>query len=753
MTGKSLIDWFTKRQTQLSHRQLLLISGDAKWCQQQTERLLQDARSPTLLLSKTALNFDSIANHSFITACQISQYKQQLGTEYDIVIYNAFDGLKPSALYAIEGVIGKSGLLVILCPNFENWAEYEAAHAGIAFSFNTQHTTSLFIERMQQILLKDKSVAHINQHETHLPFACVNEHLQNEASHTQRLKYNNVQSELSSDQQVAFNDSLNNIKTSKSISLLTAKRGRGKSTLLGQLAAEIVTSSNDAEVYITAPHINNAQRAQVEYKKIVKHLVSSTALNSNKDCRKHIKSDLEFIAPDQIYHLPKQSILIVDEAAAIAPSILLYACNKFTHVVMATTVAGYEGSGLGFNLRVLPKLKELSSLLTSSFHHAELHQPLRWFEEDALEALFTNIFAPFVTELTLPANQSQLPHSQLHLPCAENKAIDSHYHHLDKKWLITHDNILTQVVGLLTQSHYQTTPDDFMRILDASDQHVAVLANSDDLTLPDVLITSLAVVAHEGNVIFPPNDPLLEGILSAQRRVNGHLVAQNLTTTYCEDWFMTARSWRISRIAVAPEFRRLGLGSCLLKYVRHSAEQAEVEYLSTSFGLTTELLSFWCSQNYNLMKIGARRDTSSGEHSGIMIASLSKTADHKFASYHSVAVNDIEYFLQHILTLHGNSDSFLLMPDFIQKQRDTSAQQTHSSSLVNTLYQLRIEQFNAQKRSFSNTAASIYARLQNKNHETSKHLQTLFERAHHKNLSKEEKQKVLFELRHKLQNR
>jgi tRNA(Met) cytidine acetyltransferase len=753
LTGKSLIDWFTKRQTQLSHRQLLLISGDAEWCQQQTEQLLQHARLPTLLLSKTALHFASITNHSFITACQISQYKQQLGTEYNIVIYNAFDGLKPSALYAIEGVIGKSGLLVILCPNFENWAEYEATHAGIAFSFNTQHTTSLFIDRMQQILLEDKSVAHFNQHETHLPFACVSEHLQDDASHNQHLQHDNLRSNLSLHQQVAFNDSLNNMKASKSIGLLTAKRGRGKSTLLGQLAAEIVASNSDAEVYVTAPHINNAQRAQVEYKKIVKHLLSSTAVQIHKGYRKHIKTELEFIAPDQIYHLPKQSILIVDEAAAIAPSILLYACNKFTHVVMATTVAGYEGSGLGFNLRVLPKLKELSGSLTSSFHHAELHKPLRWFEQDALETLFTNIFAPFVTELTLPANQSQQLLSQFHLPCAENKAIDSHYHHLDKKWLIAHDNILTQVVGLLTQSHYQTTPDDLMRLLDASDQHVVVLANSDDLTLPDVLITSVAVIAHEGNVIFPPNDPLLEGILSAQRRVNGHLVAQNLTTTYCEDWFMTAKSWRISRIAVVSEFRRLGLARCLLQYVRHSAEQREVEYLSTSFGLTTELLSFWCSQNYNLMKIGARRDTSSGEHSGIMIASLTKTAVHKFASYYSVAANDIDYFLQHILKLHGNSDSVLLMPDFIQKQPDKSAQPTHSSSLVNSLHKLRVEQFNAKKRSFSNTAASIYARLQNKNDEESKHLQTLFERAHHKNLSKEEKQKVLVELRHKLQNK
>ena len=59
MTGKSFTDWFTKRKTQLSHRQLLLISGDAHWCREQVEQLLQHTRSPTLLLSNSALKFDN----------------------------------------------------------------------------------------------------------------------------------------------------------------------------------------------------------------------------------------------------------------------------------------------------------------------------------------------------------------------------------------------------------------------------------------------------------------------------------------------------------------------------------------------------------------------------------------------------------------------------------------------------------------------------------------------------------------------
>lgn len=745
MTGKSLIDWFTKRQTQLSHRQLLLISGDTEWCQRQADKLLQHARSTALLLSKSALKFDNVDDVNFLTTCQISQYKQQLGTEYEIVIYNAFDGLKPSALYAIEGVIGKSGILVLLSPKLENWAEYEAAHSGIAFSFDSQHATSTFVERMQKILLNDKSVAYINQLENHLPFSFIGEQLQDDELQLRDSDCSRPQSELSTDQRLAFNNTLNNMKATKSIGLVTAKRGRGKSTLLGRLAAEIIIRGCTA-VYITAPHVNNAQRAQVEFKKAIRHFELNTAPNIQKGGTKHTTPELDFIAPDQIYHLPEQSILIVDEAAAIAPSILLYACNKFTHVVMATTVAGYEGSGLGFNIRVLPKLKELSA----SLHQAELHKPLRWFEGDALEALFATIFAPFASDITLPAIQSKPQISQSHQNITTTKQFDSHYHHLDRKCLIKFDHILIQIVGLLTQSHYQTTPDDLMRILDATDQHLAILSSSDDLTNTDVLVTAVAVVAHEGDLSFATNDSLLEGILCSQRRVNGHLVAQNLTTTFCEAWFMTAKSWRISRIAVVPELRRLGLGQCLLKYIRQSAEEAKVEYLSTSFGLTNELHSFWHSQNYSLIKVGARRDTSSGEHSGIMFASLSKFADHQFSSIHTAAVSDFDYFFQHVKKLHAYSDSVLSTPNLIQKQHSKIASLPHCSSVANTIHKRRIDQFKAQKRSFANTAASIYAQLQKNDRSEPGHLQTLFENAHQKNLSKEEKQRVLFEIRRSL---
>jgi tRNA(Met) cytidine acetyltransferase len=731
-----MIDWLAKRQQQPSHRQLLLISGDLDWCQRQTACLLAQTKAPSLLLSNAVLSFDNNAQLNFVTSCQISQYKQQLGTEYALVIYNAFDGLKPSALYAVEGTIGKSGLLVIMCPDLKEWQHYEAAHSGIAFSYNTQHATSLFISRMKEILLKDLNIAYITPNTAHLPFAYTRQNTQHE----------HLLGALTSQQQMAFKSVLSNAKHDKSIALITAKRGRGKSTLLGQIAAAFAIQGEDTRIYITAPHINNAQRAQIEYKQAIANSNLDTINTIRRSGQQLSKLELTFIAPDQLGHLPKAALLIVDEAAAIAPSIVLYACQNFAHVVMATTLAGYEGSGLGFRIRVLPKLKILSDALTC----VELHKPLRWYNEDSLETVFSLIFAPFVKDTTAQNNDMTSPTDSL-LHNTQIEATHSYFHQLNKLWLIKNEQILGQVFNLLIQSHYQTTPDDLMRILDASEQHIVVLTNSADINAPCLAISAVAIIAQEGNIAFCENDSLLAKIICSQRRVNGHLVAQNLAMTFCDGWFMTANSWRISRIAVKPDLRRLGLGKMLLQEIRILAQQSAVDFLSTSFGLTSELSYFWQSQAFTLLKIGARRDTSSGEHSGIMFMSLTEQASDTFDSYRNVAINDIDYFLKHLLKNSKDINSVLLTQIVIQHRLEPNILLDKHATPATTHY-LRSTQFINNKRTFVNAAASIYYQLDKLNIYASTELYTLFIQAHQKNLSKQNKQQILSKLKLKLTN-
>jgi tRNA(Met) cytidine acetyltransferase len=288
-----------------------------------------------------------------------------------------------------------------------------------------------------------------------------------------------------------------------------------------------------------------------------------------------------------------------------------------------------------------------------------------------------------------------------------------------------------------------------MRILDSPDQHIVALTNSASLSYSSLKITGVAIIAHEGNIAFARNDPLLEGIMSSQRRVNGHLVAQNLAMTFCNDWFITANSWRISRIAVKPELRRLGLGKVLLQKISVLAQKNDVDYLSTSYGLTSELSTFWQSQGFKLVKMGARRDTSSGEHSGIMFVTLSERANNTFSSCFDVAVNDLDYFLNHLLKSSNNINSTSLV-QIISQHRPELNGSINLGFSATSVHSQRISQFIENRRSLVNTAASIYFELSKLSVENSQELSELLIQARQKNLSKQSKEDLLSSLKAEL---
>ena len=756
MTGKLLIDWLKERQEQLSHRQLLLVSGDPKWCEQQASTLITQFDSPSLVLSNKPIFAKANDVDHKINQCVISQYKQHLGTEYHLVIYNAFDGLKPSALFAVEGAIGMSGLLVIMCPNLSSWPEYESKNQGIAFSYQTKNDQSLFIQRMITTFKKDDAFAIVTPHFNHLPFAFLK-------TKTKR-KQTNVA--LTKEQVKAFSELPNSLLLENTIGLIRAKRGRGKSTLLGHLAFALATSNLSKSVYICAPHINNAQRAMFEYRKLVKSAQMKHQENSFELLPENI--ELKYIAPDQIYNLPQNSALFIDEAAAIAPSIVLYACENFAMTVMATTVAGYEGSGLGFNLRVLPKLESLA--LNAKCY--ELSMPLRWFDGDQLELLFEKVFAPFSDEETTTQRDLAQASIQEHKVLKTVHSSSTNFLSVDKNCLIDNERVLKQIFGLLIQSHYQTTPDDLMRILDAEDHSIYVLANLAELDHPRCYIEAVAVVVKEGNLHSDSDSEVLSGILNATRRVSGHLVPQNLASLVCDEWFMVAKSWRINRIAVSPELRRCGRGQELLQHIDLKARENEVDYLSTSFGLTRELFNFWQTQAYSLIKIGARRDTSSGEHSGIMIKAITVCANEKFSAINEILRNDMNYLLDHVIDDSALSDSASFIKELIKnysgndpklhRKLTNSDFESSRSDKTKNLYRstnrlsnevdvhsTRIKQYIDDQRSFTNAAPSIYFILQEDPLNT---LRPLFLSAHQKNRSKELKLETMSLLKKELMN-
>ncbi|SUT87062.1 acetyltransferase [[Actinobacillus] rossii] len=197
---------------------------------------------------------------------------------------------------------------------------------------------------------------------------------------------------------------------SADIHLIIAPRGRGKSTLAGKLAKQIVQHS---PVLITAR--------------------SQTALPSF--WRINQSEHIQFLSPDvlikqieeQTYNA--QSWLFIDEAASLPLPLLVRFCEVFHKVVLTTTTHNYEGTGRGFSLKLLP-------LLSRSVKQWQLTQPLRWQENDPLEH--------FVDRLLL---------------------LDDEIHHTHQKNITK-----TDFYRLLAAAHYKTTPTDLRRLFDGENQ-------------------------------------------------------------------------------------------------------------------------------------------------------------------------------------------------------------------------------------------------------------------------------------------
>ncbi|MDG6463030.1 GNAT family N-acetyltransferase [Glaesserella parasuis] len=466
-----------------------------------------------------------------------SNAKTLLGQEFPYAVYDmrASSGvcLNLDALAIVAGTIQEGGTLYLVCPewdNLEQQVDFDALRWNAQQPIATPNFFRYFKTLVNEILP---------------PFT------------------GEVPCEAGGRGEIVFTQDQQNIFDNlpldpADIHLILAPRGRGKSTLSGKLAEKL---SQQYTVSITAR--------------------SHSAL---PNFWKGIESDkVKFFAPDRLIQMIEQKNispnqwLFVDEAASLPLPMLQQFCAYFDKVVLTTTTQNYEGTGRGFCLKFLPTLSRSTKQWT-------LSQPLRWGENDPLEA--------FVNQLLLL--EYQIPPSP---PFSKGGS------YLDK---------LINFYHLLAQAHYKTTPTDLRRLFDAPDQHYFYLEEQERL------IAGCWAV-NEGGL----DEELTQAIWRGERRPQGNLVAQYLCFQGNLPDACRLKSVRISRIAVQPEYQKQGYGKRLVSQII-SQMPPLVDFVSVSFGLTPELLYFWQSCGFNLVQITPTPEASSGYHSAMMIYPLSE---------------------------------------------------------------------------------------------------------------------------------
>ncbi len=555
------------------HRRMLVIAGERDQCLAAADRLLA-GRDALWITDQPRGASDTLP---------AARAHALLGGERATLVFDAHAGFDVEAFGACAGVVRGGGLFLLLTPPFACWPQQD--HAEKARIADYPHPPGAVGGRFLQRFIAVLQAAGVPILRAGDPPPAIPPPPRFDIGRT-------------ADQDTAIAAVLQVARghTHRPLVLL-ADRGRGKSAALGMAAARLVTEGF-GRLVITGPRPAAAETALAHARAALPE-----ATHQGR-CLSLGRASLTFAAPDALAAGEVAAdLVLVDEAAAIPVPILERLLRRFPRLVFSTTVHGYEGTGRGFAVRFARVLDRL----TPGWHELTLHQPVRWEQGDALEAL---VFRALLLDAE-PAPEQALRGGAA-IPAVET---------LDRDRLVEDEALLNEVFGLLVLAHYRTSPMDLRQLLDGPNVSVRVLRSHEH-------IVGVALVVEEG--ALPP--ALAREVWTGRRRVRGHLLAQSLAQHAGLMDAPCLRGRRILRIAVHPAVQGRGLGGRLVQAVVEACRAAGADYVGSSFGATAGLLHFWQRSGFQGVRLGLARDAASGAPSVMVMKPLSTAGEALFAA-------------------------------------------------------------------------------------------------------------------------
>jgi len=450
-TLSSFNNWLQQRQNKSASRQLVILTGASQaeieapvelCCVLQASiQAIVERFSNTLYVGNFSSTIDAQA-HQHIRP---SQFQKLLGQQCDALVLDCRDGFHANVLYSAVGLVKANGLFVLIAPTLSQWSDYYARYTAIPFSFGEHHTYSTFADYLRFHFQQDGNVAFISPTHSVLPIV---HHDKVELQHKPTATIQLSAEQLDIIKAIEESWTLKN----HSCHFIGGARGRGKTTLLSELCLRPVQNKSKKEFSRVAICAPSAQQRDV----IMRYVQMQ-----EQDLRQVLT-----IAPDQEQQLRADMLLIIDEAASIAPDVLTRLCQCCDHKIVCGTTQGYEGSGKGLLQRWLPSLGK------HIVQHT-LSTPMRWSKTDVLEPLFDDIFSP-----SIPNSECEID-SISNYSVTRNSATSYQLILLEK--IVQAENIALHkaCIALLQQAHYQSTAIDIQRMLDASDHQLWAYLPSD----------------------------------------------------------------------------------------------------------------------------------------------------------------------------------------------------------------------------------------------------------------------------------
>lgn len=560
-------------------RGLLHLQGQRTWCYNWLNEALNELSDIDVLwFGEMDAQTDTSSLKQQLES-RLKQYKKYLGQERDIVVFDVYSGFNPDAFGALTGTIKLGGLCVLLTPDDYIWPTYPDPELSRLCTepFKISDIKQCYSQRLIGLLSSLPNLIKISEHKQTYP----------KLLPRNTLELTSEQSRLSKQLQALI--TADGKETCAAI--VQADRGRGKSSLLGLLSANLLLEANASyKILVTAPLLDSVETLFLH----CKTSLENTDIEVNTDLSEIRFSDrsIRFVAPDKLMlEQPDADLLLVDEAAAIPIQMLKPIVKTYKKAIFSTTVHGYEGTGRGFEYKLKPLLKQQYNRV-SEF---SLSQPIRWYQDDILEQAVNNLLAL----------NSEIAKAPVLAP------YQIEYRVWQQSELLDNEAKLTEIFALLINAHYRTSPTDLRQILDGPNISIATLEQHNQ-TL------AAALIAREGNL----NEVLSELVWQGRRRPRGHLFPQSLLA---HSGFKQAGQYsynRIIRIATHPELQGRGLGSKLLDELETWSTSCGCDFLCTSFGFDQRLFKFWQHAGLSPARLGLKQEASTGEFSILMFKPL-----------------------------------------------------------------------------------------------------------------------------------
>jgi len=529
------------QQSQLmNHRQGVVVRGNSEWQKQCLEAISNAYTGNIFQLGGTNDRDD-------IRVVAANKGQQLLGQECKVLIVDVSQNFDANSFTSALGTVAGGGVIVVVG---ENLALDGYAYKWMARAF-------------EQFLIVEQGVWLPQQPPAYEPIDV-------DCFAQQKLIIDKIHKVLSGHRKRPL--------------VITADRGRGKSSALGIASAELISQKMANKValtiLVTAPTIQAVQPIFEHAKRLLTDAeVSKTSLTWQG-------AKIQFIAPDELLkNKPNCDLLLVDEAAAIPLPLLQQMVEHYHRMVFSTTIYGYEGCGRGFSI----KFKKWLDDNRPGHQFCHMSQPIRWAENDPIEHWQ---YQTFLLNNDL-ANSAYSKQAELKLTKVE------------KQQLFQSPELLRECFALLVNAHYQTTPNDLILLL--SDASVHLFA-----AFSEGVCVGCIVAIEEGQL----DESLIEGVKLGKRRPKGHMTPISILNQYGLVAAAQQASLRVMRIAVHPDWQNVGIGSDLLVQLE---SLTDYDYYSTSFGATSDLVRFWQANGYVNTRLGSQRDQASGCHSLLMV--------------------------------------------------------------------------------------------------------------------------------------